>query len=93
MRDLKGVSLSNNKIVGASRIRRAGAGRKSVLDTNPQICEALESLIESVTRGDHGLSFICVYASLLWNGCSRLENPTTVHGTAALLHDDHRRRA
>jgi len=52
VRDLEGLALSTDKIVGASRIRRAGAGRKSVLETEPQICEALESLIEPATRGD-----------------------------------------
>ena len=52
VRDLEDASLSTDKIIGASRIRRAGAGRKSVIDTDPQICEALESLIEPVTRGD-----------------------------------------
>lgn len=52
VRDLESVSLGKDKIVGANRIRRTGAGRKSVLDTDPQICEALESLIEPVTRGD-----------------------------------------
>ena len=52
VRDLEDTSLSTDKIIGASRIRRAGAGRKSVIDTDPQICEALESLIEPVTRGD-----------------------------------------
>jgi len=34
------------------RIRRPGAGRKSVTETSPGILEALESLVEPLTRGD-----------------------------------------
>ena len=52
VRDLEGVSLNTNQIVGAGKIRRTGAGRKSVIEADPQICEALESLIEPATRGD-----------------------------------------
>ena len=52
VRDLEGVALSTNTIVGAGRVRRSGAGRKSVVETDPRICEALESLIEPATRGD-----------------------------------------
>ena len=52
VRDLEGVALSTESILEASRIRRAGAGRKRVVETDPQICETLESLIEPATRGD-----------------------------------------
>ena len=52
VRDLEGVASSTDKIVGSSRVRRAGAGRKNIVESNPQICETLESLIEPATRGD-----------------------------------------
>ena len=52
IRDLGCVVLGTDEIVGSSKIRRTGAGRKSVVETDPQICEALESLIEPSTRGD-----------------------------------------
>ena len=35
-----------------SRVRRAGAGRKKLVDLNPGVREALERLVEPVTRGD-----------------------------------------
>lgn len=35
-----------------ARVRRPGAGRKSVTETSPGILEALESLVEPLTRGD-----------------------------------------
>ena len=34
------------------RVRREGGGRKKILDKNPEIVKALESLIESSLRGD-----------------------------------------
>jgi hypothetical protein len=52
VRDLEGAAASPDKIVGSSRVRRTGAGRKNIVETNPQILETLESLIEPATRGD-----------------------------------------
>jgi hypothetical protein len=37
---------------GESRIRRPGAGRKSVIQKDPRLMEHLESLVEPATRGD-----------------------------------------
>ena len=34
------------------RIRRAGAGRKSVMDLDPLLLKTLEAMIDSQTRGD-----------------------------------------
>ncbi|MDP3440002.1 MAG: ISAzo13 family transposase, partial [Azonexus sp.] len=34
------------------RIRRAGAGRKTLIEQDPGVQEALERLVEPVTRGD-----------------------------------------
>ena len=45
IRDLGCVALGTDGIVGSNRVRRTGAGRKSVVETDPEICEALESLI------------------------------------------------
>jgi Rhodopirellula transposase DDE domain len=36
----------------AGRVRRAGAGRKPILEVDPGLPQALESLIDPVTRGD-----------------------------------------
>jgi Rhodopirellula transposase DDE domain len=36
----------------AGRVRRAGAGRKPILEVDPDLPAALESLIDPVTRGD-----------------------------------------
>ncbi len=41
VRDLKSVVTSSDRINSDNRIRRVGAGRKSVVKTHPQICEAL----------------------------------------------------
>lgn len=37
---------------GTSRIRRAGGGRKKLVEQSPEIATALERLVEPVTRGD-----------------------------------------
>lgn len=41
-----------NEPLPANRSRRKGGGRKGILHYDPKITEALESLIEPVTRGD-----------------------------------------
>ena len=41
-----------DRIVEASRTRRPGGGRKPLTETDPQLVEAMEALIDPVTRGD-----------------------------------------
>ena len=43
---------SQQRLLEGARIRRPGAGRKRLLDTDPELLAALEALIEPVTRGD-----------------------------------------
>ena len=45
-------SAVEQRAAEASRIRRSGAGRKAITETDPDLLSALESLIDPVTRGD-----------------------------------------
>jgi len=44
--------LDNPTELDTTRIRKPGAGRKKITDTDPTLLTDLESLIEPVTRGD-----------------------------------------
>ena len=89
VRDLEAVTTISDKATGARRIRRTGGGRKSVVETDPQIGEALESLIEPATRGDpdSALKWTCKSTRRLSQELQQhghLIGPTSVR---SLLHD------
>ena len=46
------VEVASGERAPAGRVRRAGAGRKAILEVDPGLAAALESLIDPVTRGD-----------------------------------------
>jgi len=40
------------ELVAAGRVRRAGAGRKPLTETDPKVIEDLERMVDPATRGD-----------------------------------------
>lgn len=46
------LDLENSSIITDERIRRSGAGRKTVLEHNPEITQCIEEIIEDSTYGD-----------------------------------------
>jgi hypothetical protein len=48
----RGAAELEDGIVPDGRVRRAGAGRKPVTETDPQILEALDGLVDDGSRGD-----------------------------------------
>ncbi|EQD40622.1 rhodopirellula transposase, partial [mine drainage metagenome] len=44
--------IQAGKGVPPGRVRRSGAGRKSITASDPQLLEALDAMIEGDTRGD-----------------------------------------
>lgn len=50
VRELKERQLSQQSAVG-ERVRRVGAGRKPVTETDPTLLKALDALVDPVTRG------------------------------------------
>ena len=52
IRELKASPVAPSSALPPDRIRRPGAGRKSVRDQQPMIASALEALVEPTARGD-----------------------------------------
>ncbi len=52
VRKLEGIASDDTEIDSPGKIRRSGAGRKKLVEADPEIYDALESLIDPVTRGD-----------------------------------------
>jgi hypothetical protein len=73
----------------AGRIRRPGAGRKSVLVSDPRLVDALEGMIEDQTRGDpeSPLRWICKSTRALAIALARRHHPVSHTKVAQILHD------
>ena len=52
VRELECIASDDTGIDSPGRIRRSGAGRKKLVEVDPEIYDALESLVDPVTRGD-----------------------------------------
>lgn len=72
----------------ATRTRRPGGGRKPLTQTDPQLMEALESLIDPVTRGDpmSPLRWTCKSTYKLSEELCRQRHPVGPRTVASLLH-------
>jgi Rhodopirellula transposase DDE domain len=71
----------------SGRIRRPGAGRKSIVDCDPKLLVSLERLIEPVTRGDpeSPLRWICKSTRNLATELTRHKHPVSHETVAQLL--------
>lgn len=76
------------RLADAVRTRRPGGGRKPLTETDPQLMEALESLIDPVTRGDpmSPLRWTCKSTYKLSEELRRQQHPVSPRTVAALLH-------
>jgi transposase len=52
LRELDASSRPDDEKKTRTRLRRQGAGRKPLMDHDPRLLEALEALVDPVTRGD-----------------------------------------
>jgi hypothetical protein len=70
-----------------SRIRRSGGGRKGIAAKDPQLLDALESLVDPVTRGDpeSPLRWTCKSTRRLAEELCRLSHPVCARKVAHLL--------
>lgn len=70
-----------------NRIRRPGGGRKRVTETDPHLLEALEALVDPVTRGDpeSPLRWTCKSTAKLADELSRQHHSVTDRTVATLL--------
>jgi hypothetical protein len=71
------------------RIRRPGAGRKSITESDPKLLASLECLIEPETRGDpeSPLLWVCKSTRNLAAQLTRQKHPVCHVKVAQLLHD------
>jgi len=81
--------IQEGVVLEKGRIRRAGAGRKSVMVSDPTLMQALEKLIDSQTRGDpqSPLRWICKSTRAIANELSKKRHPISHMKVAQLLHD------
>lgn len=71
----------------AQRIRRCGGGRKQLIETDPQLLEALEALVDPVTRGhpESPLRWTCKSTTKLAEELTRQNHPVTDRTVAMML--------
>ena len=71
------------------RIRRAGAGRKTITETDPGLLNALEGLIDCGTRGDpeSPLRWVCKSTRTLAAQLTQQNHPISYVKVAQLLHE------
>jgi len=71
------------------RVRRPGAGRKSITLSDPQLLSALEKMIDSQTRGDREspLRWICKSTRVIAGELGRQKHPVSHAKVAQILHD------
>jgi hypothetical protein len=86
----KGIGEIQEGIVPPSgRIRRPGAGRKSIMESNPRLLAALEAIIDSQTRGDpeSPLRWICKSTRTIATQLAKKKHPVSHAKVAQILHD------
>jgi hypothetical protein len=71
------------------RIRRPGAGRKSITQSDPRLIQTLETLIDAQTRGDpeSPLRWICKSTRSIAAELGEQEHPVSHMKVAQILHD------
>jgi hypothetical protein len=71
----------------ADRIRRGGAGRKRLAETDPQLLKALDALVDPLTRGDpeSPLRWTCKSTAKLAQELTRQNHPVSDRTVASLL--------
>ena len=78
---------SRRRAIEARRIRKPGGGRKPLVETDPRLWMALESLIEPTTRGDpeSPLRWTCKSLRRLADELAQQDHPAAPNTVAMLL--------
>ena len=71
-----------------SKLRHSGAGRKRKTDLDPELVQALEQLVDPVTRGDpeSPLRWTCKSTRVLWRELTSQGHPVSDSTVRRLLH-------
>lgn len=90
----KAISKGIREIEGEAqplvgRIRRPGAGRKSIRQSDPRLVQALEQLIDEQTRGDpeSALRWICKSTRTIARELGHRKHPVSHMKVAQILHE------
>jgi Rhodopirellula transposase DDE domain len=90
----KAISKGIREIQGGGkplvgRIRRPGAGRKSIIQSDPRLVQTLEGLIDEQTRGDpeSALRWICKSTRAIAEALGQQQHPVSHMKVAQILHD------
>jgi hypothetical protein len=86
----KGVrEIQEGTVPSEGRIRRPGAGRKSITVSDPRLLEALEKMIDCQTLGDpqSPLRWICKSTRAIARQLGQKKHPVSHAKVAQLLHD------
>src|SRR5512144_2293969 len=77
------------RAAAATRVRRPGGGRKPLVETDPGLLAALETLVEPVTRGDpeSPLRWTCKSTRRLAEELTRQSHRVGPRTVATLLHE------
>jgi hypothetical protein len=80
--------LRQTPVLTPGRIRRAGAGRKPLTQTDAHLLDALEQMIDDQTRGDpeSPLRWICKSTRTIATELSRQKHPVSHTKLAQILH-------
>ncbi len=90
----KAIAKGIAEIQGGSRplvgrVRRPGAGRKSITESDPRLVQTLEGLIDEQTRGDpeSALRWICKSTRAIARELGQQKHPVSHMKVAQILHD------
>lgn len=83
--------IEARKVLAQGRVRRSGAGRKSIAISDPQLLAALDGMIEGGTRGDpeSPLRWICKSTRAIARALQGQNHPVSHVKVAQILHDQH----
>jgi hypothetical protein len=84
---IREIQRGSPPLVG--RIRRPGAGRKSITQSDPRLVQTLEELINDQTRGDpeSALRWICKSTRAIARELGKQKHPVSHMKIAQILHD------
>ena len=86
----KGIGeIQEGVVPPVGRVRRPGAGRKSITVSDPRLLAALEEMIDSQTRGDpeSPLRWICKSTRAIAAQLGKKKHPVSHAKVAQILHD------
>jgi transposase len=88
-RGIRELSEQSAASLPPSRMRRPGGGRKKLVQTDPQLLEVLEALVDPATRGDpeSPLRWTCKSTRRLAEEMEKLSHPVSPRQVAYLLNE------